>query len=181
MAADHGEIEQAIVNLAVNSRDAMPGGGRLTLETRNVELDEAYTRQHVDVRPSAYVALSASDTGTGMDEATRTRIFEPFFTTKAVGKGMGLGLATVYGTTKQSDGHIAVESKAGQGRTFRIYLPRIQGEAAKSTPVGVRREASAQGSETVLLAEDDSNLRNLAREILSSQGYTVLDSRDKMP
>jgi PAS domain S-box-containing protein len=176
VTADHGQIGQVIVNLAINARDAMPGGGRLTLETRNVELDETYTRQHVDVRPGAYVALAVSDTGTGMDEATLARIFEPFFTTKEVGKGTGLGLAMVYGTTKQSNGHIAVESKAGHGTTFRIYLPRT--EAAKSAPVEARREASSRGSETVLLAEDDSSLRILAREILGSQGYTVLDSGD---
>jgi PAS domain S-box-containing protein len=176
VTADHGQIGQVIVNLAINARDAMPGGGRLTLETRNVELDETYTRQHVDVRPGAYVALAVSDTGSGMDEATLARIFEPFFTTKEVGKGTGLGLAMVYGTTKQSNGHIAVESKAGHGTTFRIYLPRT--EAAKSAPVEARREASSRGSETVLLAEDDLNLRALAREILESQGYTVLDSGD---
>jgi PAS domain S-box-containing protein len=176
VTADHGQIGQVIVNLAINARDAMPGGGRLTLETRNVELDETYTRQHVDVRPGAYVALAVSDTGTGMDEATLARIFEPFFTTKEVGKGTGLGLAMVYGTTKQSNGHIAVESKAGHGTTLRIYLPRT--EAAKLAPVEARQEASSRGSETVLLAEDDSSLRILAREILGSQGYTVLDSGD---
>jgi CheY-like chemotaxis protein len=141
-----------------------------------VELGETYCRQHADVRPGAYVALSVRDTGTGMDAATRDRIFEPFFTTKGAGKGTGLGLATVYGITKQSNGHIAVESKAGHGTVFRIYLPR--NEATKSVPVEARRDASPRGNETVLLVEDDLNLRTLAREILDSQGYTVLDSLD---
>ncbi len=176
VTADYGQIEQVIVNMAVNARDAMPRGGRLTLETRNVELDETYARQHVDVRPGAYVALTVSDTGTGMDAATRARVFEPFFTTKAPGKGTGLGLATVYGIVKQSTGHITVYSEPGYGTNFRVYLPRT--EAAEVLPLEARRETSPRGSETVLLAEDDSNLRTLAREILETQGYTVLESQD---
>ncbi len=174
--ADHGQLEQVIVNLAVNARDAMSRGGRLMLETRNVTLDESYTRQHLEVQPGDYVSLAVSDSGTGMDEATRARIFEPFFTTKELGKGTGLGLATVYGIIKQSNGHVSVYSEPGYGTVFRIYLPRTEG--AEPAPVEARREATPSGSETVLLAEDDPNLRTLARDILDSQGYVVLESED---
>jgi PAS domain S-box-containing protein len=176
ITADPGQVEQVIVNLAVNARDAMPGGGRLTLETRNVELDESYARQHVEVAPGAYVALSVSDTGIGMDLATQARIFEPFFTTKEVGKGTGLGLSTAYGIVKQSNGHVTVNSELRSGTIFRIYLPKTEGEAA--APVEAERESSPRGSETVLLVEDDPDLRDLAREILETQGHTVLAAQD---
>jgi CheY-like chemotaxis protein len=154
----------------------MPEGGELTLETRHVDVDATYARQKVDLAPGPYEVLSISDTGVGMDAATVARVFEPFFTTKAVGKGTGLGLATAYGIVKQSGGHITVSSEPGSGTTFRIYLPRT--ETSESAPVAVEEAAARRGTEVVLLAEDDDNLRALTRDILASEGYTVLESQD---
>jgi PAS domain S-box-containing protein len=171
--ADPGQIEQVIMNLAVNARDAMPRGGKLIIETANAELDDSYSRTHAPVSPGPYVLLSVSDTGLGMSEAIRNRIFEPFFTTKEAGKGTGLGLATVYGIVKQSSGYIFVYSEPGHGATFKVYLPRVD------EPVEVPREAraaheQARAGETVLLVEDDSELLELSQNYLRASGYTVV-------
>jgi two-component system, cell cycle sensor histidine kinase and response regulator CckA len=176
VTADPGQLEQVILNMAVNARDAMPKGGQLTLETRHVDVDPTYARQKVELAAGSYEVLAIADTGIGMDAATVARAFEPFFTTKAVGKGTGLGLATAYGIVKQSGGHITIDSEPGKGTTFRIYLPRT--EASESAPVAVEEVAARRGTEVVLLAEDDANLRALTRDILGSEGYTVLESQD---
>jgi predicted ATPase/signal transduction histidine kinase/CheY-like chemotaxis protein len=175
--ADPGQIEQLLMNLAVNARDAMPRGGRLTIETSNQVLDERYTRHHVAVRSGSYVLLAVSDNGEGMDAATQVRIFEPFFTTKEQGKGTGLGLATVYGIVQQSGGHIEVRSEPGRGSSFRIYLPRMDGPAEPRTVPPVLAPAG-RGTETILLVEDDEAVRNLAYEVLSGLGYHVLSAAD---
>jgi two-component system, cell cycle sensor histidine kinase and response regulator CckA len=175
--ADPSQIEQVIMNLAVNARDAMPGGGHLAIETTNVELDEGYAARHVAVTPGPYVRLLMSDSGHGMDLQTQARIFEPFFTTKERGRGTGLGLSTVYGIVKQSGGNIWVYSEPGHGATFKIYLPRIE-DAAESLTRPQPRIESFQGTETVLLVEDEDMLRSLAYRVLKSSGYTVLEARD---
>jgi len=171
--ADPSQLEQVIVNLAVNARDAMPAGGKLTIETQNVELDQEYARDHVSAQPGSYVMLAVSDTGSGMDAATQARIFEPFFTTKEKGKGTGLGLATVYGIVKQSGGWIWVYSEPAQGTTFKIYLPRVM-EAAPPAAPSPAPSVSVRGTETVLLVEDEEMIRNLIQKVLKAHGYTVL-------
>ena len=178
--ADPGQIEQVIVNLVVNSRDAMPQGGRLTVETADVELDAAYASRHFSVPPGPYVMLAVSDTGEGMDEQTRSRVFEPFFTTKGPGKGTGLGLATVYGIVKQSGGDIQLYSEPGRGTAFKIYLPRVAQVSAEVDDTTSPSAAVARGDETVLLVEDEPEVRDLAREILEVSGYTVLQACDPL-
>ena len=171
---DPGQIEQVIMNLVVNARDAMPEGGRLTIETANVELDEAYVRGHVGVKPGRYLMLSVSDTGAGMTQEVKERVFEPFFTTKGAGKGTGLGLSTVYGIVKQSGGNIWVYGEPEKGAAFKIYLPRVD------EPTEVFKEKLVKdlprGSETVLLVEDEEEVRKLAAQILQRQGYKVLEA-----
>jgi PAS domain S-box-containing protein len=175
--ADPGSIEQILVNLAVNARDAMPVGGRLTIETANVELDDTYAVTHVTMKPGPYVMLAVSDTGAGMDDATRSRLFEPFFTTKEQGKGSGLGLATVYGMVKQSGGYIWVYSEPGHGTAFKVYLPPAAQRSTSEEGGGRREDAVARGWETVLLVEDEDAVRALAREVLRRHGYVVLEAR----
>jgi PAS domain S-box-containing protein len=177
--ADAGQIEQVIMNLAVNARDAMPAGGKLTIETSNVTLDEEQARFHPPLTPGNYVLLAISDTGAGMDSETQSRIFEPFFTTKGV-KGTGLGLSTVYGIVKQSGGYIWVYSEQGKGTTFKIYLPRVADavESPVKIPVPSESVAIEPGTETILLVEDEANLRYLARQFLEKQGYRVIDAAD---
>ena len=172
--ADRGQIEQVIMNLAVNARDAMPQGGRLILATSNVALDASYY-QGVEVPPGQYVLLAVSDTGMGMDAATQVHIFEPFYTTKVAGKGTGLGLATVYGIVKQSNGFIWVYSEPDKGSIFKIYLPRIDA-AADSEESLQPVQVSSAGTETILLVEDEAALRNVCRVYLESKGYTVLEA-----
>jgi len=173
--ADPGQMEQVIVNLAVNARDAMPQGGKLILETTNAELDESYRRTHPGARPGPYVRLAVSDTGHGIDAATLPRIFEPFFTTKEQGKGTGLGLSTVYGIVKQSGGYIMVYSEPRRGSTFKVYLPRVDEEAQAATEAEGAPEPPARASETILLVEDEKALREMIRELLEEGGYTVLE------
>jgi PAS domain S-box-containing protein len=170
---DPSQVEQVVLNLAVNARDAMPEGGRLTLETRNVELDEAFARSHADVQPGPHVLLAVTDTGHGMDAEVQAKIFEPFFTTKGPGRGTGLGLSTVYGIIKQSGGHIFVESEVGTGASFQIYLPRVDRSVAAAAAPSAR---PARGTETLLLVEDDDQVRALAREALQLSGYSVIEA-----
>ena len=177
--ADASQIEQVIMNLAVNARDAMPSGGKLTIETCNVSLDDDYARFHAPLKPGNYVMLAISDTGGGMDTETQSHIFEPFFTTKGP-KGTGLGLSTVYGIIKQSGGYIWVYSEPEKGTTFKIYLPRVADAIESQAPVIASPELSAAepGTETILVVEDESNLRYLVRQFLEKQGYRVLQAED---
>jgi CheY-like chemotaxis protein len=175
ISADVGQIEQVIMNLVVNAKDAMPSGGKLTIETTNVEFDESYARSHVDVKPGRYVMFSVSDTGVGMTPEVKDRIFEPFFTTKEKGKGTGLGLSTTYGIVKQSEGHIWVYSVQGKGTTFKIYLPRVN-EPLEEIWKEVLKEELPRGKETILIVEDEEEVRKLAGKILERQGYRILET-----
>jgi CheY-like chemotaxis protein len=171
--ADPGQIDQVILNLAVNARDAMPGGGTLTLETANVELDEGQAAQHGAVKPGSYVRLAITDTGSGMDEQTRARIFEPYFTTKEKGKGTGLGLSTVFGIVTQSGGHVLVQSEFGKGTTVGVYLPRAESAtiAGGESPV---ESTPTKGTETILVVEDEDAVRDFVARTLRADGYRVL-------
>jgi two-component system cell cycle sensor histidine kinase/response regulator CckA len=171
--ADQGQVEQVVMNLAVNARDAMPEGGRLVITTANVELDQAYARHHPGAKPGRCVMLAVTDSGIGMSSETLAHIFEPFFTTKEVGKGTGLGLATVYGVVKQSGGYLWVDSQLGKGASFQIFLPRID-EAVAPRSAGPSQEENLRGNETVLLVEDADALRKLARSFLLDHGFQVL-------
>ena len=169
---DPGQIEQVIMNLVVNARDAMPHGGRLTVETADANLD--YSQLPPDGKPGAYAMLGVSDSGVGMSPDVRARIFEPYFTTKEVGKGTGLGLSTVYGIVRQSDGHIHVYSEPGHGTTFRVYLPRTESDASVAAVVG--EEDMPSGNEHVLLVEDDPSVRRLSRDLLVRLGYSITEA-----
>jgi two-component system cell cycle sensor histidine kinase/response regulator CckA len=176
--ADPGQIEQVLVNLVVNARDAMPDGGKLTIETTNVDVDEEYSAAHEGLSPGRYVMLAVHDTGHGIDAETKSRLFEPFFTTKEQGKGTGLGLATVYGIVKQSGGHVVVESEPGNGAAFKVFLHRLEAGVDEIDRVVQIAEERPRGSETVLLVEDEEVVRNLVREILEGNGYTVLEAQN---
>ncbi len=177
--ADRSQIEQVILNLAVNARDAMPQGGRLTIETANVELDSSYSHPPAVLSPGRYVMMAVTDNGCGMDAETQAHVFEPFFTTKEKGKGTGLGLATVYGVVKQSGGYVWVYSEPGRGTSFKIYLPRIEETAVPALRDGKSEmQIPQRGSETILLVEDEKGVRELAREYLASSGYTVIEAED---
>ncbi len=170
--ADPSQVGQVIMNLGVNARDSMPDGGTLTIETANVELDKDYCAVHLEVKPGPYALLTVSDSGHGMDKQTLTHIFEPFFTTKEVGKGTGLGLATVYGIVKQHGGHITTYSEPGLGTTFKIYLPAIQTDKKSETQT---EEVIIQGgTETILLVDDEQSLRELGSRLLNEYGYRVM-------
>jgi CheY-like chemotaxis protein len=175
--ADAGQLEQVIMNLVVNAKDAMPNGGKICIRTADVLLDDSYRPENTFIKQGHYVMISVSDNGQGMDRETQARIFEPFFTTKEKGKGTGLGLSTVYGIIKQSGGYVLVQSEIGRGTTFNIYLPRVDepSEAHGATPAA---SAAGGGSETILLVEDEESVRQLIRETLEARGYKVIEAEN---
>jgi CheY-like chemotaxis protein len=175
--ADPGQLEQILMNLALNARDAMPQGGKITIETSNIELDETYCRRYTDVQPGWFSMLAVSDNGSGIDEKNRAHIFEPFFTTKSQGQGTGLGLATVHGIVKQSGGHIELYSELKIGTTFKIYLPQV-GVLSSGNTLQTEVRPIPRGHEVILLVEDEEAVRSLARHVLQSCGYAVLEARD---
>jgi CheY-like chemotaxis protein len=175
--SDPGQVDQVIMNLAVNARDAMPHGGKLTIETANVTLGQDYAQRRMDGSPGDYVMLAITDTGEGMSQEVKTRLFEPFFTTKPTGKGTGLGLATCHGIVKQSGGHISVYSEEGHGTTFKVYLPRVHEEIEVVAKTEQTAKATS-GAETLLLVEDEPVVRQLAGLVLRKQGYEVLEAAD---
>jgi CheY-like chemotaxis protein len=178
LKADQGQLEQVLMNLVVNARDAMPQGGKLVIQTQNIVMDQAFVRRYpYPVQPGPYVCLTVTDGGIGMDAETKARAFEPFFTTKEEGKGTGLGLSTVYGVVKQSGGYIDIDSAPGAGATFRIYLPGVD-ETIKSEKLTDSKANSFSGNETILLAEDEESLRRLTRNTLEFCGYKVLEAKD---
>jgi PAS domain S-box-containing protein len=176
--ADGGQLDQIVVNLAVNARDAMPQGGKLIIETAVYDFDEGFAREHPPMVAGRYVMLAVSDNGTGMDEGTRSRIFEPFFTTKEIGKGSGLGLSTVYGIVQQSGGHVMVYSEPGHGTTFKIYIPSADHKLGAAPEVQAETLPPRREGVTVLLAEDDTTMRRLTKKMLEEHGYTVLEAED---
>lgn len=174
--ADSGQIEQVLMNLATNAKDAMPDGGKLTIRTETLQFDQEFIKAHGYGKPGTYALLSVEDTGIGMDEKTRDKIFEPFFTTKETGKGTGLGLAMVYGTIKQHDGYINVYSESGKGTIFKIYLPLIKSTADRENEKVI--QTIKGGSETILLAEDDTLVIDLMKNVLEGCGYQVIEAKD---
>jgi len=176
--ADPNELEAAILNLAVNARDAMPNGGRLTLETGNAHIDEAYVAAHTEVVAGQYVVISVTDTGVGMDRHTVAQAFEPFFTTKPIGKGTGLGLSQVYGFVKRSGGHVKIYSEVGQGTTVKLYLPRLAGETSNDSAPDETLNPEAMQEETILVVEDDDDVRAYSVDSLRELGYRVLEAHD---
>ncbi|MBN2858486.1 MAG: response regulator, partial [Candidatus Delongbacteria bacterium] len=173
--ADRGQLDQIVMNLVVNARDAMPDGGKITIETGNVELDDEYMKRYADVKPGLYAMLAVTDTGTGMNKETVEKIFEPFFTTKGLGKGTGLGLSTVYGIVKQSGGYVYCYSEPGKGTTFKIYLPIVDDESLSETESQTKEELISHG-ENIVMIDDERDIRDVVKRMLEQEGYNVFEA-----